>query len=60
MIESKNCDFPKGSFVYGKFGWQTHTKVQPDVVGNKTFCYILPDFGKHSLSLGLGCLGITG
>lgn len=60
MIESKNSDFPKGSVVYGKFGWQTHTKVQPDVVANKTFCYILPDFGEHSLSLGLGCLGITG
>ncbi|KAJ6646046.1 Prostaglandin reductase 1 [Pseudolycoriella hygida] len=59
VIASKNTDFPKGSIVYGKFGWQSHTKVQPNAA-NKTFCYILPDFGEHSLSLGLGCLGITG
>lgn len=62
VIDSKNPRFPIGAHVYGKFGWQTHTVTNPDGDGTPLLTpYILPDFGQqHSISLGLGCLGLTG
>lgn len=60
MIDSKNDIFPIGSNVYGQFGWRTHTIFNPkdnkEIVGP----YVLPDFGKHPISLGLGTLGMPG
>lgn len=61
VTDSKNARFPIGCYIYGKFGWQTHTVTNPDATGKGIITpYILPDFGSHSNSLGLGCLGLTG
>lgn len=61
VIDSKNERFPIGCYIYGKFGWQTHTVTNPSEGSSPGLTpYILPDFGSHSKSLGLGCLGVTG
>ncbi|XP_058445165.1 prostaglandin reductase 1-like [Malaya genurostris] len=59
VLESKHPKFPVGSYVHGSFGWRTHTVYNPD---NETGwkAYVLPDFGKEPLSLGLGVLGMPG
>lgn len=68
VLDSRNERFPKGSLIYGKFGWQTHTVTNPDEIGGGEGAagsglktpYVLPDFGDNAVSLGLGCLGVTG
>lgn len=61
VIDTKNADFPKGSYVCGSFGWRTHTVFNPnekiDFLGAP---YVLPSFGKLPVSLGLGHLGMPG
>jgi len=57
VVDSKSEQFPKGANVFGQFGWRTHTIF--NATENKE-PYILPPFGDHPLSLGLGTLGMPG
>lgn len=62
VTASRNARFPVGAYVFGNFGWRTHTVVNPD--GGSTGLdgkpYVLPSFGRHPRSLGLGVLGMPG
>ncbi|XP_044730448.1 prostaglandin reductase 1-like [Chrysoperla carnea] len=62
VIESKHKKYPVGRYVVGYFGWVDHVisdgKVQ--FSGAVTEVYLLPDFGKLPVSLGLGVLGMPG
>ncbi|XP_058445163.1 prostaglandin reductase 1-like [Malaya genurostris] len=60
VLESKNPNFPVGSYIHGNFGWRTHTVCNPDKTEPHWVPYVLPDFGKEPLSLGLGVLGMPG
>lgn len=60
VIESKNKDYPKGATIFGQFGWQTHTIFNPKENKDPIQSYVLPSFGKHPTSLGLGTLGMPG
>lgn len=57
MIDSKSDKFPKGVNLFGSFGWRSHTIFNANEDKDP---YVLPSFGDHSLSLGLGCLGMPG
>ena len=59
VTETKHKDFPKGSVIFGQFGWRTHTVVNPDTIEGQR-PYVLPDFGSEPYSLGLGVLGMPG
>lgn len=56
VIDSKNPKYPKDSYVFGSYGWRTHTIVNNE----ETSTYLLPDFGKVPKSLGIGYLGMPG
>lgn len=60
VIESRNSAYPVGSTIFGQFGWRTHTIFNPSEAKVPIESYILPDFGEHSSSLGLGILGMPG
>ncbi|XP_063699876.1 prostaglandin reductase 1-like [Culicoides brevitarsis] len=61
VMESKNDNFPVGSFVYGHFGWRSHTVFTPDASGGSFGdAYALPDFKSLPRSLALGVLGMPG
>lgn len=60
VVESKNKSYPVGSTVFGSFGWQTHTIFNPTEQKDPIQSYVLPSFGKHPSSLGLGVLGMPG
>lgn len=62
ILESKNPKFPAGSPYFGQFGWSSHTILNPEKIQKERpqDCYVLPDFGKHPKSLGLGALGMPG
>uniref|UniRef100_A0A182P183 Prostaglandin reductase 1 n=1 Tax=Anopheles epiroticus TaxID=199890 RepID=A0A182P183_9DIPT len=64
VTASRHAQFPVGAYVFGNFGWRTHTLVKPDgVVGGQRADdkpYVLPAFGSHPRSLGLGVLGMPG
>ncbi|KAJ0176533.1 hypothetical protein K1T71_007712 [Dendrolimus kikuchii] len=63
VIESKNPEYPVGTWVMGHFGWRTHTITKPEndkYCAQKPYLYILPDFGDLPLSLGLGVCGRVG
>lgn len=59
--ESKNPNFPVGQYIFGSFGWRTHT-VSNGLSDPKNLMsqYVLPDFKGLSPSLGLGVLGMPG
>uniref|UniRef100_A0AAG5DY05 Prostaglandin reductase 1 n=1 Tax=Anopheles atroparvus TaxID=41427 RepID=A0AAG5DY05_ANOAO len=57
---SRNEQFPVGAYVFGNFGWRTHTIVNPDKLPAENRPYVLPSFGSHPRSLGLGVLGMPG
>lgn len=57
IIESKNDKYPKDSYVFGQFGWRTHTIHKPTEARD---CYVLPNFGELPRSLGVGYLGMPG
>lgn len=62
MIESKNLTYPVGSYIYGHFGWRTHTLVS-DPTDNKTYPFLpypCPDLGSNPRSYALGCCGRPG
>lgn len=60
VVESKNENFPKDAIIFGEFGWRTYTVFNPSRNDAMVGPYILPDFGKHPISLGLGVFGLTG
>ncbi|XP_026761861.2 prostaglandin reductase 1-like isoform X1 [Galleria mellonella] len=63
VIESKNKDYPVGSWVMGHFGWRTYTITKPSdekFCNQKPYLYRLPDFGNLPVSLGLGVCGRVG
>lgn len=63
VLETKNADFPVGTWVMGHFGWRTHTVVNPEnakFCNQKPYMYALPDFGQLPISLGLGVCGRVG
>uniref|UniRef100_A0A336LLS4 Prostaglandin reductase 1 n=1 Tax=Culicoides sonorensis TaxID=179676 RepID=A0A336LLS4_CULSO len=60
VIESKNEKFTVGSYLYGHFGWRTHTIFNPDVKDIFGEPYLLPDWSPLPRSLGLGVLGMPG
>ncbi|KAJ3647789.1 hypothetical protein Zmor_019658 [Zophobas morio] len=55
VTESKNITHPVGQYIVGNFGWRTHT-----ISDNESELYVLPDFDKLPLSLGVGVLGMPG
>ncbi|KAJ8722176.1 hypothetical protein PYW08_004578 [Mythimna loreyi] len=63
VIESKNPEYPVGTWVMGHFGWRTHTVTTPEnekFSGQKPYLYKLPDFGDLPVSLALGVCGRVG
>ncbi|KAM3965135.1 prostaglandin reductase 1 [Aphomia sociella] len=63
VIESKNKDYPVGTWVMGHFGWRTYTITKPSdekLCAQKPYLYRLPDFGNLPVSLGLGVCGRVG
>ncbi|KXJ69244.1 hypothetical protein RP20_CCG028142 [Aedes albopictus] len=60
VLDSKNTQFPTGTYVVGAFGWRTHTVCNPDKVDPPWKPYPLPDVGGEPLSLGIGALGMPG
>lgn len=62
-MESKNPEYPVGSWVLGHFGWRTHTVTTPEnekFSVQKPYLYKLPDFGDLPVSLALGVCGRVG
>lgn len=61
ITETKNADYPKDAYVYGSFGWRTHTIFNPKTEDQGLIKpYVLSSFGKLPVSLGLGHLGMPG
>lgn len=60
VTASRNAAYPVGAYVFGNFGWRTHTLVNPDKGPDDSKPYVLPSFGKHPRSLGVGVLGMPG
>uniref|UniRef100_A0A182KAD0 Prostaglandin reductase 1 n=1 Tax=Anopheles christyi TaxID=43041 RepID=A0A182KAD0_9DIPT len=60
VLASRNAQFPVGAYVFGNFGWRTHTLVNPEKGAADSKPYVLPPFGTHPRSLGLGVLGMPG
>ena len=59
ILESKNSSFPKDAYIFGQFGWRTHTIVDPSTIVDQK-PYVLPNLGKLPRSLALGYLGMPG
>ncbi|KAH9640429.1 hypothetical protein HF086_018095 [Spodoptera exigua] len=60
VIESKNPEYPVGSWVMGHFGWRTHTVTKPEnekFSAQKPYLYKLPDFG--DLPVNTAYFGLT-
>lgn len=60
VTETRNDLYPKGSIIFGQLGWQKHSIFNPSDNKDTIQTYVLPPFGKLSLSLGLGALGMPG
>lgn len=62
IIASRNHKYPVGKYVVGAFGWRTHTVCDPSKQPNMGLLptILLPDLTPHSVSLGLGILGMPG
>lgn len=63
VIDSKNPNYPIGTWVMGHFGWRTHTVTKPEdeqYCAQKPYMYTLPKFGDLPISLGLGVCGRVG
>lgn len=59
IIESKNDKYPKGSYIFGKFGWRTHSIYNPHRFGSTDF-YLIPETQQNPRSIFLGNLGVPG
>lgn len=61
VIESKNAEWPVGSYMLVSVGWRTHTHLTAaDLRAPDKSVQRLPDFGTLPKSLGLGVLGMPG
>ncbi|XP_055704846.1 prostaglandin reductase 1-like isoform X2 [Phlebotomus papatasi] len=60
VIESKNAKYPLNSWMFGNFGWRTHTVINPEKVPVELQVRILGDLKGLSPSLALGNLGMPG
>ncbi|ROT74916.1 protaglandin reductase 1 [Penaeus vannamei] len=63
VIESKNPDWPVGTYVVSPSGWRTHTRLtEKDFKADNFFQkpMKLPEMGDLPKSLGLGILGMPG
>ncbi|XP_050305338.1 prostaglandin reductase 1-like [Anthonomus grandis grandis] len=63
VIESKNANFPVDKYVFGSFGWRSHTISNASSLSKGRVDippHVLPDFKGLSPSLGLGVLGMPG
>ncbi|KAH9627865.1 hypothetical protein HF086_015309 [Spodoptera exigua] len=63
IVSSRNKNYAVGKYLAGSFGWRTHTIVKPDDFNTQAGFIpvtLLPDFGSHPVSLGLGVLGMPG
>lgn len=59
IIESKNEKYAKGSYIFGKFGWRTHSIYNPHRFGSNDF-YLIPETQHLPRSVFLGNLGLPG
>ncbi|XP_025829394.1 prostaglandin reductase 1 [Agrilus planipennis] len=60
ILESKNPEFPVGAYIFGSYGWRTHTVGPIEGDEGMPRQYRLPDFAGHPYSLALGVLGMPG
>ena len=62
VIESKNQDYPVGTYMAFQGGWQDKNVVKKCNLDNVAVdgVYKLPDFGDLPKSLGLGLFGMPG
>jgi len=60
VLDSKNPNYKIGDNIFGQLGWRTHTIFNPSSDGSSLPPYVLPSFGDHPLSLGIGALGMPG
>lgn len=61
ILESKHPKYTAGSKIFGQFGWESHSIVNPDdIKKDMPDFYVLPEMGNHPISLGLGYLGMPG
>uniref|UniRef100_A0A336MUL9 Prostaglandin reductase 1 n=1 Tax=Culicoides sonorensis TaxID=179676 RepID=A0A336MUL9_CULSO len=58
VVDSKNPRYPIGVYLFGYFGWRTHSIVNPEEMDSKP--YVLPDFGNLPRSLAIGAVGMPG
>ncbi|XP_050071233.1 prostaglandin reductase 1-like [Anopheles maculipalpis] len=59
VIESRNAQFPVGSYAFAQVGWRTISVCNPAEFETRK-PYVLPDFGTLPISLGMGALGTVG
>uniref|UniRef100_A0A182SS03 Prostaglandin reductase 1 n=1 Tax=Anopheles maculatus TaxID=74869 RepID=A0A182SS03_9DIPT len=59
VIESRNTQFPVGSYAFAQVGWRTISVCNPDQFETRK-PYVLPDLGTLPISLGMGALGTVG
>lgn len=62
VIESKNEDYPVGSYLVGYPGWRTYTHLTQDDLKNDIGAPYMkcPDLGDIPKSTSLGVLGMPG
>lgn len=60
IIESKHPKYPVGAFMFGQYGWRSHTISNPEVKDPAQMSYLLPSMGPLPVSLGVGALGMPG
>ena len=60
VTESRNKDFPVGTYLLARFGWRTLTVVNPSSPPEGTTILRVPDMGTLPKSLALGTLGMPG
>ena len=62
VTESRNKDYPVGTHILGRFGWRSHTLVDPTIPPPTPVPLILPmpHIGDLPKSLTLGTIGMPG
>lgn len=63
IAQSKNKEFPVGSYIWGYFGWRDYSVFKPSKKENETDSitpYILKPIENIQWSSRLGVLGMTG
>lgn len=63
VIESRNSEWPEGSYLVHNTGWRTHTLLKKESLESSSYfggCFRLPDYHGLPRSLSLGALGMPG